>query len=266
MEPKIYAVNSSFFDQTSVESILWFVQRLAVAGVIIALTWLITKIIGGIISKALGLLNPKVALQVNRIVSAFIWLIGITQALDKLGLDPIFSIMFIAIVGLAAITAFRDVLPSMTSYNLIKTYELFKIGDWIELDGYFGRVINLTWMNTVLLTRDNEMVYIPNSRISKSNLINRTIQGGIRVAVPLSVDRSLSLGEVERILLEVSEELSEALAPNFMPEVRVTNLDKDSIKVELLLKISNPASDALVSSEVWKKTLRKLEEAKKSSS
>ena len=254
---------SSFVGQINVESILWFLQRFALAGLIIAVTWLATKIIGGIISKALGLVSSKVAVQVRRVASAFIWLVGIVQALDQLGLDQILLLMIIAIVGLAAITAFRDVFPSIAFYNLIVTYDLFKIGDWIEVDGYFGRVVNLTWMNTVLITRDNEMVHIPNSKIIKGNLVNRTVQGGIRVSVPITVDRSTSLSEVERILLEVGVELKESLAPGFMPEVRVTNLDEDSVKVELLLRISNPAMDDLVTSDVLKKTLTKLEEAKK---
>ena len=254
---------SGFIGQINVESILWFLQRFAFAGLIIAVTWLATKIIGGIISKALGLVSSKVALQVRRVTSAFIWLVGIVQALDQLGLDQILLLMIIAIVGLAAITAFRDVFPSIAFYNLIVTYDLFKIGDWIEVDGYFGRVVNLTWMNTVLITRDNEMVHIPNSRIVKGNLVNRTVQGGIRVVVPITVDRSTSLSEVERILLEVGEELKESLAPGFMPEVRVINLDETSVKVELLLRISNPAKDDLVTSDVLKKTLTKLEEAKK---
>jgi len=254
---------SGFVGQINVESILWFLQRFALAGLIIAVTWLATKIIGGIISKALGLVSSKVALQVRRVTSAFIWLVGIVQALDQLGLDQILLLMIIAIVGLAAITAFRDVFPSIAFYNLIVTYDLFKIGDWIEVDGYFGRVVNLTWMNTVIITRDNEMVHIPNSRIIKGNLVNRTVQGGIRVVVPITVDRSTSLSEVERILLEVGVELKESLAPGFMPEVRVTNLEEDSVKVELLLRISNPAMDDLVTSDVLKKTLTKLEEAKK---
>jgi small conductance mechanosensitive channel len=254
---------SSFIGQINVESIIWFLQRFALAGVIIAVTWLATKIIGGIISKALGLVSSKVAVQVRRITSAFIWLVGIVQALDQLGLDPTLLLMIIGIVGLAAITAFRDVFPSIAFYNLIVTYDLFKIGDWIEVDGYFGRVVKLTWMNTVLITRDNEMVHIPNSRIIKGNLVNRTVQGGIRVAVPLTVDRRTSLYEVERILLEVGEEFNEVLAPGFIPEVRVTNLDENSVKVELLLRISNPARDDLVTSEVLKKTLMKLEESKK---
>jgi small conductance mechanosensitive channel len=257
---------SSFIAQINVDLLLQLLQRLAIAGVIIFFTWLTTKIIGSLISKALGLVSPKVALQVRRVVSAFIWLVGIIQTLDQLGLDLVSLLMIIAMVGLAAITAFRDVLPSTAAYDLITTYDPFKIGDWIEVDGYFGRVVNLTWMNTVLLTRDNEMVHIPNSRIVKGNMVNRTVQGGVRVAVPIIVDRSLSLTEVERILLEVAEELKEALAPDFKPEVRVTNLDKDSVKVELLLRISNPARDAFISSEVWKKTLKKLEEAKKGSS
>jgi small conductance mechanosensitive channel len=258
MEFTLYDLFSSIINQANLESVLWFLQKLAIACIIIALTWLTTKIVVGLVSKTLGFVNTKVAHQVNRVTSIFIWLVGITQALGQLGLDPILLFMIIGVIGLAAIIAFKDQLQNAVAFNLIKTYELFKIGDWIELNEYFGRVIDLTWVNTVLLTRENERLYIPNSRIIQGNLVNRTVQGGIRMSVPLTLDRSISLTDVERILLEVSDELKEELTPSFIPEVRVISLDETSVKVELLLRISNPAMDSLIASNVLKKTQKKI--------
>ena len=251
----------SFVAQIDLESILWHLQRLAIVAAIVAATWLTTRIVGSVISKALGLVSPKMALQVRRIVSFMIWLIGIIATLDQLGLDTALLLMIIAMVGLVAIAAYRDILPNMASYDLMTTYDLFKIGDWIEVEEHFGRVVNITWMNTVLLTRDNEMVYIPNSKIVRSDLVNRTVQGGIRVSVPLTLERSLDLSDVERIMLDVGAEMGEALMPDSKPEVRVTHLDERSVKVELLLRISNPAREAFVASEVRKRAAKKLKEA-----
>jgi len=250
----------SFVAQIDLESILWHLQRLAIVAAIVAATWLTTRIVGSVISKALGLVSPKIALQVRRIITFMIWLIGIIATLDQLGLDTALLLMIIAMVGLVAIAAYRDILPNMASYDLMTTYDLFKIGDWIEVEEHFGRVVNITWMNTVLLTRDNEMVYIPNSKIVGSTLVNRTVQGGIRVSVPLTLDRSMNLFEVERIMLDVGAEMGEALMPDSKPEVRVTHMDERSVKVELLLRISNPAREAFVASEVRKRAAKKLKE------
>jgi small conductance mechanosensitive channel len=253
----------SLVAQIDVESIVWHLQRLVIVAAIVAVTWITTKIVGSFISKALGLVSPKMALQVRRITSVMIWLIGIIATLDQLGLDTALLLMIIAMVGLIAVTAYRDILPSMASYDLITTYDLFKIGDWIEVEEHFGRVVNITWMNTVLLTRDNEMIYVPNSRIIRGNLVNRTVQGGIRVSVPLTLDRSLALPDVERVLLEVGAEMGETLVPDFKPEVRLTHVDERTLKVELLLRIRNPAREAFIASEVRKRALKKLEEANK---
>ena len=116
-------------------------------------------------------------------------------------------------------------------------------------------------MNTVLLTRDNERVYMPNLKIVRDVLLNRTVQGGTRISVPLTVERSLDLSEVERILSEVCSELADELIPDHKPEILVNDVDGKNVKVELLLKIANPARDAFISSEVIKRAIKKLDEA-----
>jgi hypothetical protein len=70
----------------------------------------------------------------------------------------------------------------------------------------------------------------------------------------------MDLFEVERIMLDVGAEMGEALMPDSKPEVRVTHMDERSVKVELLLRISNPAREAFVASEVRKRAAKKLKE------
>jgi small conductance mechanosensitive channel len=254
---------SSLVAQINIDLIVWHLYRLAIVVVIAAATWLTSKIIGSLITRTLGLVSPKTAIQVRRITSVMIWLIGIVAILDQLGLDIAVLLMIIAMLGLIAITTFRDILPNMASYDFMTTYNLFKIGDWVEIDGHFGRVVNITWMNTVLMTRENEVVYIPNSTMVKRSLVNKTVQGGIRVSVPLTLDKNLDLSDVERVMLEVGAEMGEALVSDFKPEVRVTQVDDGSMRVELLLQISNPAREAYIASEVRKKVLKKLKDAER---
>jgi small conductance mechanosensitive channel len=250
----------SLVAQINVESILWQLQRLAVVAAIVAATWLATKIIGSIISKGLGLVSPNAALQVRRVTSVMIWMVGVIAALDQLGLNVALLLMIMAMLGLVVITAFRDIFPNMASYDLMATYNPFKIGDWIEVEERFGRVVNITWMNTVLLTRENEMIYVPNSKIIRSSLVNRTVQGGIRVSVPFILNRSMDLPDVERIMLGVGVEMDEVLMPDSKPEVRVTSVDERTMEVELLLRISNPAREEYIASEVRKRVIRKLKD------
>ncbi len=182
------------------------------------------------------------------------------MALDQLGLDLTILLVIVALVGVLAIIALRDILSSVASHEAITTYNPFKIGDWIQVDRVFGRVVDLTWINTVLMTPDNEMVYVPNSKIIKSIVINKTIPGGTRISVPFEVNRTMDLSKVERILLEIGSELHEELASESKPEVRVTHITDSFIRLVLLLKINNPAKGKLVASDVRKMAKRRLDE------
>jgi len=228
--------------------------------VILLAAWVISKILGSFISKAVGKLSQNVARQTRRIVTWLIWLIGILVGLDQLGLELTILLVIVTLGGIIIVITLRDILSNVASHEVITAYSPFKIGDWIQVGKCFGRVVDITWMDTILMTPDNEMVYIPNSKITKTVVINRTTPGGIRISVPLTVDNTLDLSKVEKTLLEVGTELSEELIPDSKPEVRVTEVNNHSIKLALLLKINNPAKGRLIASEVRKKTKKALDE------
>ncbi|MEM2087957.1 MAG: mechanosensitive ion channel [Thermoproteota archaeon] len=230
--------------------------------VILIATWIVSKIIGGFSSKALSKLSPKVAQQVKSAVTWLIWLIGLLICLDQLGLELTIVLTILILGGILLIVALRDILLNIVSHEAITIYNPFKIGDWVQVDKYFGRIADINWMNTVLITLDNEIVHIPNSRIVKNMVVNGTASGETRIHVPLTVEDTMNLGEVEKILIDIGNELKEELAPDFNPEVRVIAISNHSIKLELLLRITNPAKSRLIASEVQKRAKMKLDELK----
>jgi small conductance mechanosensitive channel len=240
--------------------------KLATVGLILIATWIVSTILGNFISKAVGKLSSNVARQTRRIVTWVVWLIGILIGLDQLGLDLTILLVILVFGGILLVIAFRDMLSNVASHEVITTYNPFKIGDWVQVGKFFGRVVDITWMSTILITPDNEMVYIPNSKIIKSIVINRTSPGETRISIPLTVDEALDLSEVEKALLEIGTELREELAPDSKPEVRVTNMDGRAIRLALLLNINNPAKSALIASDVQKRAKMKLDEIRRKAS
>ncbi len=236
---------------------------MATVGVILVVTWIVSRILGGFVSKAARRLSPHVTQQTRRVVTWLVWLIGILISLDQLGLELTILLVIVTLGAVILVMALRDALLNMASREIISIYSPFKIGDWIQVGKCFGRVVDITWMDTILMTLDNEMVYIPNSKITKSVVLNRTSPGETRISVSLTVNNALDFSEVETILLEIGDELREELAPDSKPEVRVTNMNDRAIEVELLLKIHNPAKYALIASEVRKKAKMRLDEIKR---
>lgn len=237
--------------------------KLASAGVILLVTWIVSRILGSFLSKAMGKISPNAAPQTRRLVTWLVWLVGILISLDQLGLELTILLLILTIGGVIFAFAFKDILSNIASREVINTYRQFKIGDWIQVGKFFGRVVDITWMDTVLVTPDNEMIYIPNSKITRSILINKTAPGETRIAVSLTLNGALDISEIEKALLEIADELRDELAPNSKPEVRVINANIHAVKLALLLKINNPAKSALIASEVRKKAKKRIDELRK---
>ena len=233
--------------------------KLGTVGLILVVTWIVARLLGSFVSKAVGKLGSGVARQARQIITWLIWLIGILIGLNQLGLELTVLLLIVTLGGIIIAIALRDILSNVASNGVITTYKPFKVGDWIKVDNCFGRVLDITWMETVLMTPDNEMVYIPNSRITQTIVINRTSPGGTRISVPLVIDKTLDLTEVEQTLLEIGAELREELIPDSKPEVRVTAIEPHFVKVALLLRINNPAKSKLLASDVRKKAKKRLD-------
>jgi len=249
--------------QIVVQFPLELLVKLATVIVILIATWIVSKILGTFVFKAVGKLNQNVARSAKRIVSWLIWLFGILIVLDQLGLELSILLVIIALGGIIATIALRDILSNVASHEVITTYSPFKIGDWIQVDKYFGRVVDITWMDTVLITLDNEIVHVPNSKITGNIVVNRTAPGGIRISIPFTIDKVLDLSDVEKVLLEIGTELGKELVPDSSPEVRVTSIGNRSIKLALLLRINNPAKGRLIASEVRERAKERIDKIEK---
>lgn len=237
-------------------------MKIALAGLILLVTWIVSKILGSVASKTVSRLGQQIAQQVRRAVSWLVWFIGILVCLQELGLELTILLVVIILGGVALIIALRDILLNIASREAIAVYNPFKIGDWIQVGEHFGRVVDINLINTVIVTLDNELVYIPNSKIISDMVINRTAPGEIRIHVPLTIDNTLNMSRIEEILMHVGEELKDDLAPDSKPEVRVIKMDNRSVQLELLLRINNPAKSGIITSEVLKRVKTRLGEIK----
>lgn len=233
--------------------------KMVTVGLILLTTWIVSRMLSGFLSRILGKLSSQMARQAKRAVAWLVWLIGILVCLDQLGLELSILLMILVLGGIMLIVALRDILLNIASREAIAIHSPFKIGDWIQVDKYFGRVIDINWMSTVLVTLDSEVIHIPNSKIVKSTVINRTASGETRIHIPLTVDNTMDLLEVEKILMDIGNELKEELVPDSKPEVRVAGLNNHVTKLVLLLKITNPAKSRLIASEVRRRIKIKLD-------
>ncbi len=189
-----------------------------------------------------------------------IWTIGIIiiLSLPILQVNTNILLLILGLGGLAVIVAYQDVLGDIGAAQFISNYQAFKVGEWIEVERYYGRVVERNLIHTKLLTPDNEVVVIPNSMLLKNPVVNRTRSGGLRVQVPILVKAGTDLKIVEDKLMKIGEDMKVDLVPDSSPLVRVTELNSDSARLVLMLHIANPAKRDQVISDVQRRAYELL--------
>ncbi len=214
----------------------------------VLITYLVVRLYRIIIQRASGSVPSGLVASLQQIGSWAIWVLGIIIVLSQLDVPINMLLLLLFLGGSAIIVAYRNILTDMAASQFISTYSSFKVGEWIEVSNFYGRVIERNLIQTKILTGDNEIVVVPNSTLLRRSVVNRSRSGGLRVQVPVTVDGKFDLDSVKKNLLVIGQELKTDLVPDSLPQVRVTQVTTDQTNLVLMLRITNPAKrDQLIS-------------------
>jgi CRP-like cAMP-binding protein len=72
------------------------------------------------------------------------------------------------VIGLAL----QDTLGNLFAGLALQSERSFRVGDWVRFGAYEGVVSDVSWRATKIRTRDNDLVVVPNTVISKDVLLN----------------------------------------------------------------------------------------------
>ena len=133
----------------------------------------------------------------------------------------------ISIVAAAIAIISREYLVNMINGFILMFSNQFSINDYIKVGEDSGRITDITLMNVVLLNDDDEIVYIPNSTMASSHVINSSKKNFKK----LSFDFEL-LPEALPNIDHFESYLIEALKAQF----KNINLEKFSLKVDSIKK------------------------------
>ena len=228
--------------------------------VTLLVTFLVVRFYRIIIQRASGSVPSGLVASLQQIGSWAIWILGIIIVLNQLSVAINVLLLILFLGGVAIIVAYRNILTDMAASQFISTYQSFKVGEWIEVQNQYGRVLERNLIQTKILTPDNEIVIVPNSTLLKRSVINRSRSGGLRVQIPVTVDSKYDLKNIEKNLLEIGQEMKTDLVPDAPPQVRVTHVTPQQANLVLMLRITNPAKRDQLISDVQEKFYELLPE------
>ncbi|HEC1746384.1 mechanosensitive ion channel family protein [Campylobacter lari] len=107
-----------------------------------------------------------------KILYFIIIVIAVLFVLARLGFNISALIASLGIGGLAVALAAKDIIANFFASVLLLFDNSFNQGDWIEVSGIEGTVVETGLRKTTIRTFDNSLVFLPNSTIMGANIKN----------------------------------------------------------------------------------------------
>jgi small conductance mechanosensitive channel len=90
----------------------------------------------------------------------------VIATLNKLGIATNSFLAVVGAAGLAVGLALQGSLSNFAAGVMMMIFRPFGIGDYIEAGGAEGKVNEIQTFNTVIITKDNKRVIVPNAKIT----------------------------------------------------------------------------------------------------
>ncbi len=180
--------------------------------------------------------------------------------LSQFGINVTALLAGLSIVGIAVGFAAKDTLENFISGMAIMMDRPFRVGDFINVDGTYGRVQEITLRSTRLRTVNDEIMVMPNIAMINQKLVNHSLLPSLRVQISFGIAYKEYPAEARKTVLGLFDGDSR-LDPNRPPNVAVTELGDSSIDLEARFFVNDPSLEVPMRTEYTEKIREALREA-----
>ncbi len=196
--------------------------------------WLI-KLVRQILVRLL-MSNKKVDTTISKYITAFLsslLSIGLAIAiLSYLGVETTSLAALLAGIGLAVGTAWGGLLTHFSAGIFLQILRPFKIGDYVDVGGIEGDVLELGLFGTTVLSVDNVTTIVGNSKVFSEVIRNYSNQPYRRANCVVLIDHSVPIAEaIEqlRVALKTIPNVLETPAP----QIGVLDITKEGVSLAI---------------------------------
>ena len=130
---------------------------------------LVSKISGAAMHKAK--LNETLTSFLKNIIYYVLLIFVCIAALNKIGIETTSFVALIGAAGLAVGLALQGSLANFAAGVMLILFQPFKLGDEVEAGGAAGTVKEIQIFSTIMETKDNKKIIVPNAKITADKIV-----------------------------------------------------------------------------------------------
>jgi small-conductance mechanosensitive channel len=218
---------------------------LVVFVVIIAMTFVVSRIVQNALARALRLRKVKdegTIAAARRLTHYLVVAIGLGVGLQTIGinLSALFAAGAIFAIGLGF--AMQNIMQNFVSGVILLTERTIKPGDILQVDQRFVRVQTMGIRATIARSLDEEEIIIPNSAIVQTNVTNYTLQDSMyRLRCKVGVEYSSDMKKVREVLEKTARETAWRIKDR-EPVILLVEFGSSSVDWEVSVWMDDPWS------------------------
>ncbi len=173
--------------------------------IILVIGFWVSKSLTKILKKVLTRRNVDITL-IGFLTSALkfaLYLFVIIAAVGQLGIETTSFIAALGAAGLAIGLALQGSLANVAAGVMLIIFRQVKVGQFVESGGVSGTVEKVGIFNTTLLTIDNKVIFIPNSKLINDNIINYSEKETRRIDLVFGISYKDDIDKAKNIIKNI---------------------------------------------------------------
>lgn len=226
--------------------------NLFISIVIIFISAKVAKYTGRILNRTLADRNVDSGVRdsLEKFVRYSMVVIGILFSMDNLGV----SINSLAAVGAVLMVGIgfglQNIAQNFISGLILLIERPIKVGDIVKVGNTSGRVLDIRVRSTVIQTRDNVTIIVPNSKFVSEDVTNESYLGDkIRHHIPVGVAYGSDIEQVKKALCDAASK-DDRVLKDPAPDALLTEFADSSINFDLRFWSHNIWEIEVVSSDI----------------
>ncbi len=246
----------------------FYLDRLLVVVLLFVMAYLANNLVKGLLNWYRNDISVRTETRLDdmlipflqKIISAVIIVLAIIMALDQLDIVEITPLITgMGIVGVAVALAAQQFLSDFFGALSIMLDRPYRVGDRVKIEGIdAGDVTEIGLRSTRIKTMDNRIIIVPNAKVSKSKIINRSMpdtQVCLTIRVGVSYDADVE--KATRIMEEIALS-TEGVAESPQPKVYVNELGNFAVKLVMFPYVDNYGRDWVVPDRIYRNIVKRF--------